>query len=82
MKIAFVIKRLTLLMVPKQKRLRSREGYSVLVNLGWPPGIITSNMCEKAESGVMGRYVGVQSWIAYKEKWEWSERATAASGDA
>jgi hypothetical protein len=40
MKIAIVIKRLTLRLVPKQKRLALRKGYSVLVNLGWPTSII------------------------------------------
>ena len=80
MKIATVIKRLTLLLVPRQKRLSLREGYSVLVDLGWPTRIITCGMCDKAEAGVMRRYVGIQSWIAYKQEWEWAESPTVGSG--
>jgi hypothetical protein len=80
MKIATVIKRLTLLLVPRQKRLPLREGYSTLVNLGWPTRIITCNMCDKAEAGVMRRYVGIQSWIAYKQEWEWAESTNRDSG--
>ncbi len=75
MKIAIVIKRLTWFLVPKQKRLALREGYSVLVDLGWPASIITAKMCDKAEAGVMQRYVGIQSWTAYKEDWEYQPRA-------
>lgn len=82
MKIAIVIRRLILMLVPRKKRLPLSEGYSVLVNLGWPTRIITGKMCDKAEAGVMRRYVGVQSWIAYKEEWEWAESATSGSADA
>ena len=73
MKIAIVIKRLRLLFVPKRERLVFREGYSVLIDLGWPTSILTDKMCDKAEAGAMRRYVGIQSWIAYKEEWEWAE---------
>ncbi len=82
MKIATAIKRLTLLLVPNQKRLPLREGYSVLVNLGWPTRIITCSMCDKAEAGVMQRYVGIQSWIAYKQEWEWAESTHRGRGEA
>ena len=82
MRVAVAIKRLTLLLVPRQKRLPLREGYSTLVNLGWPARIITSKMCDKAEAGVMRRYVGVQSWIAYKEEWEWAESASPGQKEA
>jgi len=79
MTIAPVIKRLTLMLAPKGKRLTLREGYSTLVSLGWPTRIITYAMCDKAEAGVMRRYVGIQSWIAYKEEWEWAESTTVGS---
>jgi hypothetical protein len=80
MKIAPVIKRLTLLLVPREKRFPLSEGYSTLVSLGWPIQIITCKMCDKADAGVMRRYVGVQSWIAYKQEWEWAESPTVGSG--
>jgi hypothetical protein len=79
MKIAPVIKRLTLMLVWREKRLTRRKGYSTLVSLGWPIQIITHKMCDKAEAGVMRRYVGIQSWIAYKQEWEWAESAVAGS---
>ncbi len=71
-----------MLLVPREKRLRLREGYSTLVGLGWPTSIITCNMCDKAEAGVMRRYVGIQSWIAYKQEWEWEESTNRGSETA
>jgi hypothetical protein len=82
MKMPIVFKKLTLMLVSKQNRLTLRDGYSELVDLGWPTRIITLRMCDRAEEGVMMRYEGIQSWIAYKEEWEWSASAYADSGDA
>jgi hypothetical protein len=59
------------MLVSREKRLTLRDGYYTLVSLGWPSEIITNKMCDKAMAGVMRRYMGVQSWIAYKQEWEW-----------
>jgi hypothetical protein len=79
MKIAAAINRLTLMLVPKDKRITLRDGYYTLVSLGWPTEIITNKMCDKAVAGVMRRYMGVQSWIAYKQEWEWAESTSFGS---
>ena len=68
------------MLVPREKRLTLREGYSTLVSLGWPTQIIPFKMCDQAEAGVMRRYMRVQSWIAYKEEWEWAESTAVGSG--
>jgi len=80
MKFVLVIKQLALLLARRKRRLASNEGYSMLIKLGWPTSIINDKMCNRAEAGLMRRYVGVQSWIAYKEEWEWV--ASANLGEA
>ena len=73
MRIATVKNKIALVFVPKRDRLARDEGYSSLVQLGWPPEIITLNMCVKAKQGVMKPYTGIQSWVNYKTEWEWAE---------
>src|SRR5271156_3037955 len=63
MRIATLKKKIALVFVPKQDRLSRDEGFSALVQLGWPPEIITLKMCDKAKEGVMKPYAGIQSWI-------------------
>ncbi len=73
MTIATLKKKFALMFVPKRNRLPLEEGYSALVQLGWPPEIITHRMCDKAKEGVMKPYAGIQSWISYKSEWEWAD---------
>jgi hypothetical protein len=73
MRLATLKRKLALVFVPKRKRLPLDEGYSALVQLGWPPEIITYKMCDKAKQGVMKPYAGIQSWINYKSEWEWAD---------
>ena len=80
MNIAPVIKKTDLDVSSEGKRLTLREGYSTLVSLGWPTQIIPFKMCDQAEADVMRRYMRVQSWIAYKEEWEWAESTAVGSG--
>jgi hypothetical protein len=73
MRIATLKKKIALMFIPKRDRLSHDEGYSALLQLGWPPEIITLKMCDKAKQGVMKPYAGIQSWINYKSEWEWAE---------
>jgi hypothetical protein len=73
MRIATLKRNLALMFIPKRKRLPLDKGYSALVQLGWPPEIITPKMCDKAKQGVMKPYTGIQSWINYKSEWEWAD---------
>jgi hypothetical protein len=73
MRIATLIPQFAMVFVPKRDRLRLSDGYSKLVQLGWPPEIITQKMCAKAKEGVMKPYSGIQSWINYKSEWEWAD---------
>jgi hypothetical protein len=72
MTIATLKKKLSLVFVPKRSRLSLDDGYATLIQLGWPPEIITQKMCSKAREGLMKPYTGVQSWINYKSDWEWA----------
>jgi hypothetical protein len=72
MRIATLKKKLALMFVPKRNRLTLDDGYSKLVQLGWPPEIITHKMCCKAREGLMKPYTGIQSWVNYKSDWEWA----------
>ncbi len=73
MRLATLKKKIALVFVPKRNRLPFDDGYVALVQLGWPPEIITHKMCAKAKEGVMKPYHGIQSWINYKSEWEWAD---------
>jgi hypothetical protein len=53
----------------KQERSVLREGYTTLLQLGWPTSYIDWKMCERACEGQVPRYQGIGSWAEYKKRW-------------
>jgi hypothetical protein len=66
---------LLLKVIPIEQKDRSalRDGYAILLRLGWPTHYINWKMCERACADLVPRYRGIASWIAYKEAWAYDD---------
>jgi hypothetical protein len=75
---------LTLMPIPSSERSVLREGYSILLGMGWPPCYINWKMCVRGFAGMVPPYEGAESWTAYKREWAWADnrRLLPATNDA
>jgi len=59
--------------IEKDQLCTLREGYATLLALGWPTSHIDWKMCERACANLVPRYVGNESWKAYKDQWAFED---------